>query len=80
MMHSRMRGVLNYAASLYFADATLPSAPWLHADAWGPRPRRRAGCFQVRADEPAADRGGAAPDAVRGKRVIRPSKLWTSST
>ena len=53
MTPSGMRGVLNDAISLYFADATLASAYVARVDTAGD-------VFQVREDEP-APRLGAGP-------------------
>jgi hypothetical protein len=52
MTPSGIRGVLNDAISIYFADATLASA---FVARWcvGPKVERAGGVFQVRADEPA---------------------------
>jgi hypothetical protein len=52
MTPSGMRGVLNDAISLYFADATLASA---FVARWcvGSKAETAGGVFQVRADEPA---------------------------
>ena len=52
MTPSGMRGVLNYAVSIHFADATLASAfvaRWCAGD----RVETTGGVFQVREDEPA---------------------------
>jgi hypothetical protein len=67
---SGMRGVLNDAVSLYFADATLASA---FVARWcvGSKVETAGGVFQVREDEPvAAGRGGTAQDAVRRGRDL----------
>jgi hypothetical protein len=52
MTPSGMRGVLNDAVSIYFADATLASA---FVARWcvGAKAEPTGGVFQVRADEPA---------------------------
>ena len=52
MTPSGMRGVLNDAISLYFADATLASA---FVARWciGSKVETAGGVFQVREDEPA---------------------------
>ena len=52
MTRSGMRGVLNDAVSIYFADATLASAFVVR---WciGSRVETAGGVFQVRDDEPA---------------------------
>jgi hypothetical protein len=61
---SGMRGVLNDAISIYFADATLASAfvaRWCVAS----KVETAGGVFQVREDEhDAAGWGGAAPDTI----------------
>ena len=53
MTPSGMRGVLNDAASIYFADATLASA---FVARWcvGSKVETAGGVFQVREDEPAS--------------------------
>jgi len=58
MTPSGMRGVLNDAISLYFADATLASA---FVARWcvGHRAETAGGVFQVREDEPATRVGAA---------------------
>jgi len=62
MTPSGLRGVLNDAISVYFADATLASA---FVDRWcaGSKVETAGGVFRVREDEP-SPRGGAASDAV----------------
>ena len=65
MTPSGMRGVLNDAISIYFADATLASAFVAPAVR---RVENRGGRRRVpsaRGRAGAADRGGVAPDAVR---------------
>jgi len=60
---SGMRGVLNDAVSIYFHDATLASAfvaRWCAAS----KVETEGGVFRIRDDAGAADRGGAAPDAL----------------
>jgi hypothetical protein len=62
MTPSGMRGVLNDALSLYFADAMLASA---FVALWcvGSKVETAGGVFRVRDDEPATSGSPAAPDA-----------------
>ena len=65
MTPSGVRGVLNDAISIYFADATLVGA---FVARWrvGSKVETAGGVFQVREDEPAPPGwGAAASDAVR---------------
>jgi hypothetical protein len=59
MTLSGMRGVLNDAASIYFADASLASA---FVARWcaGAKVKTTGGVFRVREDEPAPRVGAAA--------------------
>jgi len=52
MTPSGMRGVLNDAVSLYFADATLASA-FVARRCVGSKVEIAGGVFQIREDEPA---------------------------
>src|SRR6202035_5767649 len=63
MTPSRMRGVLNDAVSIYFADATLASA---FVARWcvGSKVETADGVFRVRGDELAARTGVAMPPSM----------------
>jgi hypothetical protein len=66
---ARVRGVLNDAISIYFADAMLASAfvaRWC-ASAKGRDGRRHLPSARGRADT--TDRGGATSDAVRASAI-----------
>jgi hypothetical protein len=70
MTSSGVRGVVNDATSIYFADATLASA---FVARWGAgaRVETPGGVFQVREDGRAgtADGGGATSDAGRASVI-----------
>jgi hypothetical protein len=67
MTPSGIRGVLNYAVSIYFADATLASA---FVARWcvGSKVETAGGLFQLREDEP-APRVGVGLHRTRVKAV-----------
>src|SRR5215470_15923687 len=81
MTPSGMRGVLNDAISIYFADATLASA---FVARWcaGSKVETAGGVFQVREDEPAPRVGaGAASDPVRDSANFNSvSGVWLTTT
>jgi hypothetical protein len=71
MTPSGMRGVLNDATSIYFADATLASA---FVARWcvGSKVDTAGGVFQVREDEPTPRVGRRnRPDATSGTEQAR---------